>query len=249
MLLSVTIAAMAAALVLAAGFTLLFARGMSGLHLSISLIWVIGLIVLVWAALVGRVLPVRGAPPVRAWYQIPGLVRIAAGYAILSLIWMVAARFMGFGSIVQTLHWPVQLVGALVLAGLCGWLMLRQRRDGVQDQESVLQALEQRDRLLRGIARLSESSWLETSDPLAAAGRLRTTLRWWGEELADLLPNNGPVLLKPPYNRISYESMRLLNALQDLGRTNERDTRRISDAEIEILSAIEAANSMMARPA
>jgi hypothetical protein len=249
MLLSITVAAMAVALVLSAVFTLLFARSMGAAHLALSVLWLIALVILMWAALVGRVLPVRGNPPERAWFQTPGLVRIVASFAGFSLLWMVAARLLGFGSIVQKLHWPVQFVVLIAAAGLASWLMLRQKRDGSTDQESVLQALEQRDRLLRGIARLSESAWLETNEPLSPVGRLRTTLRWWGEELAENLPNNGPVLLKAPYNRIAYEGERLLTALQDLGRSNERDERRVQEVEIEILSAIESAASMLTRPA
>lgn len=249
LLLGVTLAAMAAALLVAAGFTLLSSRVMSGLHLAVSLLWLIGLVVLVWGAAVGRILPVRGQPHQPAWYHLPGTVRLAIAFALASIGWMAAARIAGPASMMQSIHWPVQLVLLLGFIGLAAWLMLRRKRNGQDDPEALLQALEQRDRVLRGIARLSESTWLERAEPLTPQGRLRTTLRWWGEELVDALPSNGQMLLRSPYNRVAYEADRLLAALQDLGRTNEQDERRISEAEIEVLSAIESASTVLARSA
>ena len=245
-LLSVTAGAMVVALLLAAGFTLAFARGIGALHLAVSLLWLMGLVIFVWIALVGRILPVRDPHAGPAWYQMPWLLRMACGFAAVSLIWMVTARMSDPYGLIPALHWPMQLVLGLSLAGLAGWTLFRTRRaNDESDREAVLMALEQRERLLRGIVRLSESSWLDGAEPLSTRGRLRTTLRWWGEELSDMLPNNGQALMKIPYNRIAYEADRLLIAIQDLGRSNEQDEKRIGDAEIEILSAIEASSTLI----
>ena len=241
---------MLAAFLLLGAFTWKFAGLLKPLGLLACLAWLLGLVLLVWAVVLGRIssqyIPKYSGRRVVGFQPLAPIMTF--GFALVSVIWMFYAKASPAQSLPEKLHWYIEFI---LLAACLSLLIFRfiDFRDKAthETNDAMVDNTAKREKLYADIQSIQTSDWLAGFAAGSVGPRLKAALYWWLEELSHTIPERGYALAERYVSHYLEDSRRLLNVIENLRDRGEKSEPPLVDAECRVLESINRASRISRR--